>query len=72
MHYAKLENSPRLQRALKFLRDNPRWLSTRDIIQGADVCAVNSIASELRANGLNVACRCRGRGIYEYRYEAAA
>lgn len=67
MHNAKLENSERLQRVLRFLSDG-RPRSTREIIHGAGVCAVNSIISELRANGLEITCRCAdGRqGIYEY------
>jgi hypothetical protein len=69
MNYARLESSPRLQRTLKFLRRNRRWVSTREIIHGADVCAVNSIISELRANKFLIPKRCRGRGVYEYRYE---
>ena len=48
-HYAKIENSPRLQRTLTLLSDG-QWHTTRGIIKIADVCAVNSIISELRSN----------------------
>jgi hypothetical protein len=53
MHAAKLKNSPRLQRVDKFLSDL-RPHTTRDIIRGADVCAVNSCVAELRANGRTI------------------
>ena len=68
MHSARLDKSDRLQNVLALLADG-KWYSTRAIIQIADVCAVNSIASELRDNGLQVECRAvRGfRGRYEYR-----
>ncbi|MBK1690998.1 hypothetical protein CKO33_02280 [Ectothiorhodospira mobilis] len=59
MRYARLENSRRLQRVAALLRDG-RPRTTLEIIQGARVCAVNSIAAELRANGLNVQCRRDG------------
>lgn len=36
------------------------------IVHGCRVCAVNSIISELRLNGISVACR-RVRGVYFYR-----
>jgi len=66
MHAARLDKSTRLQRVLRLLSDG-RWHGTRDIIALARVCAVNSCVSELRANGLPVACRCVGRGLFEYR-----
>jgi len=68
MHYAKLRNSRRLQRVLALLSDG-REHSTRDIIMRAQVCAVNSIIAELRANGLPVTCRVCG-GVYLYRLGA--
>jgi hypothetical protein len=34
--------------------------STLDIIRHANVCAVNSIISELRQNGINIACQRKG------------
>lgn len=66
IHAAKLENSPRLQRVRALLGDGA-WYGTRDIVQRADVCAVNSAIVELRANGLAITTRCVGRGRYEYR-----
>jgi hypothetical protein len=55
IHFAKVENSARLQRVLKMLRRGGAY-TTRQLIRGADVCAMNSIASELRKNGFRVAC----------------
>ena len=64
-HAARLSNSPRLQRVLALLERGGRY-STRDIIARADVCAVNSIATELKANGIPVRCQQVGRGRFEY------
>ena len=50
MHAARLDRSPRLQRVYDLLSDG-REYSTRDIIRGAEVCAVNSCIAELRENG---------------------
>ena len=55
MNAANLKTSERLQRVDKFLSDR-RPHSTLDIIQGAGVCAVNSIISELRASGRTINC----------------
>ena len=65
IHYAKVEESERLQRVLRLLYDG-RWHGTREIVQAADVCAVNSIITELRRNGYEILTRCAGRGRYEY------
>lgn len=65
IRYAKVENSERLQRTLAYLSDG-RWHSTRDISRGVDVCAVNSIITELRCNGYDIIKRCVGRGRFEY------
>ena len=66
MNAARLHKSGRLMRTLRELADG-REHTTRELIEAADVCAVNSIAAELRANGIKVACRCIGRGHYAYR-----
>lgn len=56
MHAARLDHSDRLQRVRTLLADGvPR--TTLEIIHGAHVCAVNSIAAELRHNGVAVACQ---------------
>lgn len=59
MHHANLSKSRRLQRVAIFLSDGVAR-TTRQIIRGAHVCAVNSIASELRANGVLIDCQRRG------------
>lgn len=69
LHAARLDHSPRLQRVARYLAGGD-WRSTRDIVAGADVCAVNSAIAELRANGLSVETRCAGAGRYEYRRTA--
>lgn len=70
MHYARLDNSPRLQRFANLLADGRRH-STRDVIRATGICAVNSAASELRCNDVQVECEYvgiteNGNKIYEY------
>lgn len=55
MHHARLTKSERLQRVLKLLKTGRR-LTTWQISRLAKVCAVNSIVSELRANGVAIRC----------------
>jgi hypothetical protein len=73
MHAAKLENSPRLQRVLAFLRRRGP-ATTLEIAQACTVCAVNSIVDELRANGFTINCQAlKGqRGVYQYELIEAA
>ena len=61
IHAALLENSPRLQRVARFLSDSKPH-STRDIIIGADVCAVSTVVGELRdpKNGFDIECERKG------------
>ena len=66
IHYARIEESDRLRRVLQMLGDG-RWHGTREIMVDADVCAVNTVMAELRANGFFIETRCVGRGRYEYR-----
>ena len=68
MHAAKIEDSPRLQKVLNYLRYHG-VRTTMEIIQGCQVCAVNSIIAELRANGITIDCQAiKGqRGVYQYR-----
>ncbi len=56
MHAARLDDSARLRRVRRVLTDGAEH-STMDIVTRANVRAVNSIISELRANGLDIACR---------------
>ena len=65
MNAARIANSPRLQRVDKFLSDG-LWHSTREIIEGAYVCAVNSCISELRVNGRDIVGHWRDK-IFYYR-----
>lgn len=59
MKAARLETSPRLQRVLDLLSDG-RPRTTREIVVGAHVCAVNSCIAELRENGIAVHCERKG------------
>lgn len=65
MHNARIERSKRLQRVDNLLADGQEY-STMDIVKKASVCAVNSIVSELRANGRDIVCR-RTKDIWFYR-----
>ncbi len=56
MHAARLDDSPRLQEVLAALQDGEEK-STLDLIHETGRCAINSIVSELRANGLRIDCR---------------
>jgi len=47
-----------LQRVFKLLSKGGEY-TTLEIIQKAGVCAVNSIISELRANGYEISCQRR-------------
>ena len=60
-HSAQLSKSDRLQKVLKYLKDSSKERSTMDIIKAVNVCAVNSIISELRDNGIAIDCRRDGR-----------
>jgi hypothetical protein len=56
MNYANIEKSLRLQKVITVLKDK-KWHSTMDIIKRAEVCAVNSIITELRLNGFDIQCK---------------
>ena len=69
MNAARLDRSPRLQRVLDCLQRGG-WWTTRQLIQYATVCAVNSCIAELRANGIPVESDViyrGGRRIWRYR-----
>ena len=55
IHYARYKTSERLQRLLAFLLDGKPH-TTLEIIQGAQICAVNSAICELRRNGFSSYC----------------
>lgn len=65
IHYARIDESKRLQRVHRLLSDGG-WHGTREIMRAADVCAVNTVITELRCNGYDIRTRCVGRGRYEY------
>ena len=65
MHSATLEKSDRLQRVYNRLMEGPA--TTMELIRDAGVCAVNSIISELRNNGIGIDCECLRKGVYQYR-----
>lgn len=67
MNYANIESSDRLQRVAQVLAQGGEF-STLDIIKKANVCAVNSIVSELRQNGYDISCERRGEKWF-YRME---
>lgn len=55
IHAARLEASPRLQRVLAFLKiRGPAGATTREIVEHARVCAVNSCVDELREGGFQI------------------
>ena len=65
-HAAKFENSPRLQRAARYLADG-KWRSTRRISRNANVMAVNSVMYELKVNGFWYEQEKRSNGYHYYR-----
>ena len=77
MHAARPSHSKRLQRVLALLSDG-QWHSTRDIVDRAHVCAVNSCIAELRWNGCWIETRRRpalagdSAVVFEYRLVAPA
>jgi hypothetical protein len=66
LHYSNAATSPRLRRALAALREYPAGLTTRQWLRKAHICAVNSVAAELRAQGYPVLCTPEGK-LYRYR-----
>lgn len=66
MHAAAIDKSYRLRRVLAFLKLGPG--TTYQISRSCEVCAVNSIIAELRANGYVINCTAvKGkRGVYQY------
>jgi len=63
MNAARIATSPRLQRVDQFLSDG-LWHSTREIIQGAQVCAVNSCIAELRQNDRHIVGHWKSKVFY--------
>ena len=67
MNAANLKHSDRLQRVATLLKSG-RPYSTMEIIRKAQVCAVNSIVAELRANGMDIVCNRLGN-VWMYRMQ---
>lgn len=61
---ASLATSKRLQRVYDLLKNSSKPITTRQIMQKAHVCAVNSAISELRTNGVDVICTHKNRRWY--------
>lgn len=59
IHAARLEKSERLQRVLDVLARG-KAMTTRQIVREAHVCAVSTIVSELRAQGVPITCERKG------------
>ena len=55
IHYADYAKSARLQRLITYMIDG-KVKTTLEIIQGADICAVNSAVCEVREQGFNLEC----------------
>jgi hypothetical protein len=73
IHFADINKSPRLQRVLLALFEaGDDGLTTRDIIERANVCAVSSAVCELNRNGYLVKCtpegRSKGSNIFRYHF----
>lgn len=57
IHYAKIENSERLQRALGLLRRKGRdGVTTLEFMKLANIAAVSAVVTELRRNGVAIDC----------------
>lgn len=59
MNAASIEKSNRLQRVDNLLSTGKKF-STLEIVKFAEVCAVNSVVAELRANGRQITCERKG------------
>ena len=73
-HFCKAETSPRLQRVLKCLRDNP-GITSGAISRLCDVLNPAGVVSELRANGFTITAEreerttANGRVVWRYRLD---
>lgn len=70
IHAANPDKSRRLMRVLGVLSDRQPH-STLDLVTQAQVCAVNSCVSELRAAGHQIECKRRG-DVWTYVLREAA
>lgn len=75
MRAARLTKSARLKRALRALQADGGWMSTRELIRRARICAVNSVIAELRENGCDIETKQdtddKGERRWRYRLKKA-
>ena len=72
MRAASVDRSERLQRVVKFMSDG-REHSTLDVVNGAQVVAVNSAMAELRQQNYVIDCERRGdKWFYRMRIDKAS
>ncbi len=62
IHFARLDKSPRLQRAIAKLREFPGGLTTKQWQSRANLCNAHTCAAELKAQGYRIECHYEGRG----------
>lgn len=67
MHAANIQKSERLKRVYAVLADGLPH-STMEIVQAANVCAVNSVIAELRVNDCEIHCK-RVDNVFLYTME---
>ena len=75
IHYAKIEESDRLRRVIRFLRKRPKkGATTREIVHSCDVMNVATCVSEINSQpgGERIVCTYErttqdGRRVYRYR-----
>lgn len=68
IHFGRVENSPRLQRALAVLADG-EWHTAEDIEKKGCVRAGSAIVGELKGQGYDIEKRRRKDGRMEYRWK---
>lgn len=72
MRAASVDRSERLQRVVKFISDGKEH-STLDVVNGAQVVAVNPAMAELRQQGYVIDCERRGdKWFYRMRIDKAS
>lgn len=65
MHAAKLNKSDRLRRVLRVLKTHKRPLTTREVMDKSNTCALSACISELREQGKDIKC-WRVGGLWYY------
>lgn len=72
MHFANAAKSKRIQKFLAALKGG-KVKTTRQLIEETGLCAINSIAAECNAQGINIVCEYKGTNedgarIYTYKH----